>query len=587
MKRSIIFGIVAMAALALPFGLSAQEHKRVEVTTTYNPEVAPAKKLTAPTTISDVPGIEPEIRYNIKPESWQIELDDHQINPTKSNFWDFGRAKRFYTQLASGYPLMSKAKFHYATNNVRLGYFGVGIDHDGNFARKRSFDGMLRSMSDSYDMQNRLYVGGGVFAGCRMFEVGLEYNCDLYNNYATVAYVPNVDSAVLEPSDDMAFSKSDLLTFHDAGLILRFGDDFVNLSRLNFAVEAHGGIWAHNLPASGCTIFCEGEFRAGASALFARKFGLNTIDLKAEFDMWMQPDDLYQDMRFGLTAGYARTFGFIDLKAGIGYMYDKVRDREKPSHFVKPQLKLLFDTGTTAITPYVEFNTSVSQNGISNLYKENPYIYYRYYIDENRCEDKVNMYSTMPNTRSYNLALGFSGSAISSRLEYRLYFGANFMRDQLIWTVATPGTFSVAADNNNRIFFGAELGCRPIGGLHISGSIYAHADNTDSMYVVDDARFKANLKAEYKIKRWKMYVSSDFMGKRRWSQAQTVSVEGKAPVAFEAPSSIDLRVGLSFKASKRVEIYADGYNLLNDDIFDYAYYYRNGTGFMAGVKIDF
>ena len=61
-----------MAALALPFGLSAQEHKRVEVTTTYNPEVAPAKKLTAPTTISDVPGIEPEIRYNIKPESWQI-----------------------------------------------------------------------------------------------------------------------------------------------------------------------------------------------------------------------------------------------------------------------------------------------------------------------------------------------------------------------------------------------------------------------------------------------------------------------------------------------------------------------------------
>lgn len=586
MKKTTILSIVAVMASALTMELAAQEHKRVEVTTIYNPEIAPAVKLTAPTSVDDVPVIEPEIEYTVKPESWQIELDDHQINPTKSNFWDFGRAKRFYTQLATGYPLMSRATLRYATSNVRLGYFGFGIDHNGNFARKHSSDGMLRSMADSYDMQNRLYVGGGVFAGCQMFEVGFEYSCNLFNNYATEAIVPNpnyqVSDEVHEPT---MYRHSDLLVFHDADLKLRYGDDFVNLSRLNFAVEAHGGYWAHNLPPSGCTVFCEGEYSVGGSVLLARKFGFNRIDLKAEFDMWDTGN--YRDTRFGLTAGYARTFGFIDLKAGIGYMYDRVRDRANPSHFVKPNLKLLFDTGTTAITPYVELNTTVSQNGMANLYKENPYIYSRYYIDENRSEDKLDLFDAMPNTRSYDLAVGLSGSALASRLEYRLYFGANFMRDQIIWTVATPGTFSVAAANNNRIFAGVELGCRPIGGLYIGGSVYAHADNTDSIYVVDDARFKANIKAEYTIKRWRVYVSSDFLGKRSWSQALGTPTEDKAPIAFTAPSSIDLRAGVSFRVAKRFEVYADGYNLLGDDISDYAYYYRNGAGFMAGVKIDF
>ena len=88
------------------------------------------------------------------------------------------------------------------------------------------------------------------------------------------------------------------------------------------------------------------------------------------------------------------------------------------------------------------------------------------------------------------------------------------------------------------------------------------------------------------IKRWKLYVSGDFTGKRAWSGAIDAE-SGKAPIAFEANATIDLRAGIGFRASKRVEIYADGYNLLGANIYDYAYYYRNGAGFMAGVKIDF
>ncbi|MBQ8493364.1 MAG: hypothetical protein IJ464_03680 [Alistipes sp.] len=559
MKRTMILCATALFVVATSVELAAQEHKRVEVTTTYNPEVSTAEKLAVPTDITDSPVIEPEIGYSITPETWQIELESYQINPTKSSFWDFRRAKHFYSQLATGYPLMSRGTLHYATENVRLGYFGCGIDHDGNFATKRSSTGELRPIAESYDMRNRLYLGGGVFSGNQLFEAGLEYKYNIFNAYA-------VD--VAEPNN---------LQFHDVDLRLRYGDDFVNLRRLNFAVEAHGGFWAHSLPASGCVVLGQNEFNAGGSLRLARKFGENRVELKGEYDMWQMLNDGYRDMRFGVTAGYARRFGFIGVDAAIGYLYDKVRGRERPSHFVMPQAKLLFDTGLQAISPYVELRTTVSHNSVSQLYRDNPYLNYDLSHD---------MLMKMPNTRSYDLAVGFSGSASSSRLEYHLYLGVNFMRDMVLWYVGRAGEFGVEADNNNRMFAGVELAYKPVGGLLIEGSFYAHMDDCKSPYVVSDARWKADLRVEYKIKRWKIYASSDFMGKREWSGALNQE-SNKAPIAFVAKPSIDLRVGVGFKASQRVEIYADGYNLLGQDIFDFAYYYRNGAGVMAGVKIDF
>lgn len=555
----MILPAVVLCIMATSLELAAQEYKRVEVTTTYNPEVSTATKLDVPTEIADTPVIEPEIGYKVTPDTWQIELDDYSINPTKSSFWDFHRPKRFYAQLAMGYPLMSRATLHYATENVRHGYFGFGIDHDGNFAKKRSSVGELRPMAESYDMQNRLYVGGGVFAGNQMFEAGLEYSCDIFNAYAV---------NVAEPSN---------LKFHDAGLRLRYGDDFANLKRMNFAVELHGGLWGHVPPPSGDVYILVPQVSVGGSVRLARKFGENRVELKAEYDLWRTTLYDYRDSRLGVTAGYGRKFGFVGVDVALGYMYDKVTGVTKSPHLFVPSAKVLFDTGIQAIAPYVGLRTTVSQNGVASMYQENPYIDF-----ESCCE----AFMKMPNTRSYDLAVGFSGSAASSRLEYHLYAGANFMRDKVLWYVTAPGWFGATTDNNNRLFVGVELAYKPVGGLLIEGSFYAHKDNCKSDFVVSDARMKANLKVEYKIKRWKMYLSGDFVGKREWSGVYH-NDSGRVSVAFVANPTIDLRAGVALRVAKRVEIYADGYNLLGADIFDYAYYYRNGAGFMVGAKIDF
>ena len=90
---------------------------------------------------------------------------------------------------------------------------------------------------------------------------------------------------------------------------------------------------------------------------------------------------------------------------------------------------------------------------------------------------------------------------------------------------------------------------------------------------------------EYRVKKFKLYAKTDVIGRREWTDLSSVSG------VFATSAKVDLRAGIAFAASQKCEIYLDGYNLLNRKgaaaIYDYAYYYRNGIGFMAGVKVSF
>jgi hypothetical protein len=132
-SRLIIVGAVILAS---PWALRAQEHKRVEVTKNYTHEVGAATKIIVPTDINDDEVYDPDITYNINPETWQIELEDHNFDPASASFYDFNSAERLYTHFAIGYPLVSNAVVRYAMHNKRLGYFGVGVEHDGDFYKK-------------------------------------------------------------------------------------------------------------------------------------------------------------------------------------------------------------------------------------------------------------------------------------------------------------------------------------------------------------------------------------------------------------------------------------------------------------------
>lgn len=558
MKLNYITLFFAISIIGAATEAVAQENRRVEVTTTYIPEVSPTNKLLAPTTIEDQTNIEPELEYHISPEMWQIDLESHTYKPAVASYWDFNRSKQAYVRLGGGYPLTTTGIVRYTLQNMRVGYIGVGINHSGDFAQRTNGNGVERFMANSYAMNNRVDLFGGLFAGRYMFEAKLNYDNDIFNRYAQLT------------------ENAPRLIFHKAGGEVRFGDNFANLKHLNFGVSLHGDYLAYRQPLMTGEARSAQEYNIGGEARIAREFRQNRVDISVGYETWRQgAKGVYRDNRFVLGVDYARKFAIVDVEAGLAYMYDRVALRSKASHFIMPRVKVLVDLNKVAFVPFVELNTTVSQNGISSLYKQNPYIDF---------EAMQHTLDAMPNTRSYNLSLGFSGTAASSRIAYRAYVGANFMRNQLLWYVTSPGLFGVDTINNNRLFVGIEAEARPVGGLIIGVSFYAHADNEKSVYTPSDSRMKACLNVEYTHRRWRVYAEADVIGKRVWSQMTTTN---ESNIAMSVPTKVDLKVGVSYRASQRVEIYANGLNLLNSNIYDFAYYYRNGIGFDAGIKLNF
>lgn len=558
MRQTIIYSVVLLSfALLYAVDAQAQQDKRVEITTIYVPEVSPAVKIGAPTVINDTPEYDPVVEYSVNPETWQIALDAHNFKPATATYWDFDRAKHFYFKAATGYPFNTAGTFRYSMQNRGVGYFGVGVDHIGDLAPRVNGSGEERSMKQSFSLNNRLNVGGGAYIGKRLLEARATYDYDVYNPYAVVGDVMrrsynNVDAAI------------------------RFGDEFSDLSRINFSVEAHGGYWLHFPPTTDDVQTTKGEYRVGGSVRLARDFDKNRVALTAGYDLWSLGNaGMYSDNRFNIGAEYRRKFGIVDIDAGLTYMYDKVERREKPSHFIMPRAKVLVDLQKAEFAPYAELTTTVSQNGYQSLYAQNPF------IDDDMNES---LYS-MANTRSYNLSVGFTGTAASSRLAYRAYVGAKFMRDKLFWYVTRPGMFGVTTDDNTRLFFGVEAQYKPIGGLVIAAAFYANYDWANSQYKSSDEKFSANLNIEYTHKQWRFYAKADVLGRREWS---CLAEDATQPMTtFAMPTQVDLGVGVSCRLSQTVELYVDGHNLLNSNIYDWAYYYRPGAGFTAGVKLNF
>lgn len=549
MRLSNIFlATIALAMVAVPSKVVAQTHKHVEVTTVYSPDLAKATKLVAPASVTDDSNMEPDIEYSINTDTWQIELDDHYFNPAKASYWDYDRPVKTYMRAGFGTQGASDFKFRYTTQNARVGYFSAGFNHDGNFSKRVNMDNQLRKMGESFDMRNGVSLVAGTFLGSQMLEVDTKINLDTYNRYAE--RVADVSS----------------LNFQNLGVKLTYGDSFSNLTRLNFGLDVHGGYWGHIAPGAGSLA----QFNAGGAVRLARHFMKDTFGLKIGGDMYQSLATTYNDLRIGAELQYSRDFGFVQLESALGYMFDKVQDIEKPKNFIMPRAKALFDVGLGYVTPYVELNTTVSQNSVGSLYAMNPY------IDYNVSKDVM---LKMPNSRDFEVVAGAMGSFFKSQLTYRLYGGVNYMSNSVVWYLTNSGNFGVATADNKRWFMGAELGYSPIGGLVLTAKVDAHKDNTESEYLFDAPKFRGEFMAEYTLKRWRFYSSANMMGAREWSC--------ESGDVFRSESTIDLRAGMSFRATSKWKIYVDGYNLLNAKIYDYAYYYRNGMGVVAGVEIDF
>ena len=565
-SRVVVAVVLLVASCTMAY---AQESKRVEISTTYRPEVEQATKLMVPTTIEDVPVINPDIEYNVVPQTWQVSLDTEDYEPVVMYNYDFKRAKPLYAKFGVGYSLASDAALRYAVQNKRVGYFGVGIDHCANFQRHKNSLRVLRSMADSYDMHNGVTLGGGAYVGRALFEATATYDNDIYNRYAELVDNP---SRVL---------------FHDAALSLRFGDEFVDFSYFNFSLEARGGYWSHLLPVpSSRGVERLDEFSSGALFRLARNVGKGVIGLNAGYDMWQSSAIEYMNTRWSLGLEYMWRWGIANFELGVAYKYDYIKNlsaEEYNPHRVLPRLKISLDVEKASLVPYLEVATNMSQNSVASLYRQNPY------IDFDAIADRVGV---MLNSTSYDMSAGLNGSLFARRFTYRVYAGVNLQRNHNFWYVNREGTFGVVTGDNDRLFWGVELGVRPINNLRLSAGYQGHSDSIDANtpYCTSEATFMIDFSAEYSYKRWKFQLSTDVVGPRVWCW-EAKEGENRATEAIATPTSVDLGVGVSYAIKDCAEVYLNGYNLLNNvglkNMCDYAFYYGSGIGFMCGVKLNF
>lgn len=228
MKRMLF---VAALMAALPWGASAQVEKRVEVTKAYVPSVEGASKLAVVPDMTDTVKMRPEIDYTITPLSLQTTLATRPIRPATVTYWEFNRPLPFYLKAGMGYPFNSVLDFYASSQNPGTGYVVGYVNHAGRYSKIGNDFGVK---NNSTRMLNRIGAAAGKYFGRHVLEGDLSYENRMYHRYGM--YLAPDFSADAVPGS--------MADYGDANIAVRFGDDFQDLSRVNFEIAIRGGMFS-------------------------------------------------------------------------------------------------------------------------------------------------------------------------------------------------------------------------------------------------------------------------------------------------------------------------------------------------------
>ena len=305
MMKRILFAAALLAAL--PCSVSAQVEKRVEVTKAYVPSVESAAKLAVVPDMTDTVKMRPEIDYTITPLSLQTTLATRPIRPATVTYWEFNRPLPFYLKAGAGYPLNSVLDFYASSQNPGTGYVVGYVNHEGRYAKIKNDFGIR---NNSTRMLNRIGAAAGKYFGKHILEGDLSYENRMYHRYGMYV-APDVTS-------DMA--PGAMADYGDANIAVRFGDDFQDLSRVNFEIAIRGGLffdhseWPdYNDKARQTTLETHAKIARGFGRhRLAAEFGYTRLAGQKAIGLYNQ-QLIHAALRYGIEGGVVR------LEAGADY----------------------------------------------------------------------------------------------------------------------------------------------------------------------------------------------------------------------------------------------------------------------------
>ena len=567
--------MIAACAAVVPQLVAAQVEKRVEVTKAYVPRVESALKLAVEPDMTDTTRMRPEIDYTVTPLSLQTTLATRPIRPATVTYWEFNRPLPFYLKVGAGYPLNSVLDFYASTQNPSTGYVIGYLNHEGRYAKIANEIGVK---NNSTRMYNRAGVAAGKYLGRHVLEGELSYDNRMYHRYGSYTTDPNLPEEQLRE-----LGIGGMNDYGDAALSVRFGNDFQDLSRVNFEVGLHGDLFFDHsdLPGDGER---SRQLNLGAEGRIARSFGRSSFSLGIGYDAFGGQQWLsgcwQQLIRASLRYRFAG--GVVGLEAGADYYHDRVETPGEPEALVETGDYFTLLRGRRRGQPqrFPHTDRRESLRGARDVAGQE---FGGLQLPGGSGRLAVAQPIHLPGLCRI---LGAGQPPLLGDTPRTLGGGRRIRNLRLDLHLAS--TFIPQLGRQTVTSFNGEIEYRPISSLRFDLGVHGRFYNKECDWANGEASFVGNIGVDYTGRKISFGIEARMESERSWSTLDYMFVdEARYLPVFKAPFTVDLRAHFDWRVSHRVTLFAEGRNLADRRLYDFARYPELGANFTVGVKANF
>ncbi len=560
MKKTIIFAGALVAAFGMAYAQQGESvDRQVDVTRDYRPTVESAAKLTVQPNMVDTVQLRPNFEYIVNPMPINHGFGVTALSPVSVNASTYEPLYPFYLKVGGGYPGNSVADLYFNSTGRGNGSVGFYVNHDGHYNKIENDLGYKNSAmktENSAGFNGRVRFGKITLSG----EAGFDY--DIFSRYGQF----NFDDTYSEGPVSVVKQ-----TFMTPRAAVRVGNDFTDLSYLNFAMTAGGYYFKDD--------FSNAETGARFGLDLARMFGVNKLSLSVGYDGSFTDNgpDNFADHIINVAPRYDFQTDKVRMGLGLNFVFD-INEADNDMA-VLPAFDIAF-IANPVFVPFVNVDGTVEKNSYRHLASLNPY------LDEG--------WPLAENTYHYNLRAGVSGT-VSNVFTYKVYGGAGYIQNAVNFANAyeegNSSTFITFREKQiMEYMFGVEFEGRLASSFSaMLGGRYIGYDTKTFDEAVDRPDYEVSFKLKWNHNdRFFAAAGLDLIGDRTFMEYKFATSTTPEEMSFVSQGAVvDVNLSLEYRLKKELGIFVDGHNLACSKLYRFNHYPEVGPVINAGVKLLF
>lgn len=561
MKKTIIFAGALAAAFGTAYAQQSESlDRQVDVTRDYRPTVERATKLSVQPNMTDTVQLRPNFEYQVMPLPINHGFGVTAISPVSVNASTYEPLYPFYLKAGGGFPGNSMADLYFNSTGRGNGSVGFYINHDGHYNKIKNDLGFKRKAmrtENSAGLNGKVRLGNVVLSG----EVGFDY--DIFSRYGQFSY-----DGILPVAEPAKVVQQKFMT---PRANIKVGNDFSDLTRLNFAVSAGGYYFKDD--------FSTAETGAQFGLDFAKLFGESLISLSAGYDGTFGNDKMndFKSHLINVAPRYEFVSDKIKIGLGLNFVFD-INDVDNDIA-VLPSFDIAA-ISNPAFVPFIDVESKVERNSYRRLTSLNPYLNEGWPLAEN--------------TYRYDLRAGISGT-VANVFMYKIYGGAGYVKDAVdfanLFEDGNSSTFVTFREQRIMEYMaGVELEARLASSFSaMLGGRYTGYDTKTFEHPSGLPDYEVSLKLKWNHRnRFFATAGLDLIGDRWFMEYYAGSSTLPEEISFvKEKAVVDVNLGLEYRLKKELGIFVEGHNLTGSKLYRFNHYPEDGPVVNAGVKLLF